>query len=263
MHLKNRSSDLTGKDKSSVLGIPPAMTVLDPKKGLIPILLISLALMLVIGSIVGFIIYQSYQDNVNRQKAHDAYLSSLSGNGTLIFSDPLREASSWWRNDTDGGATTCQFEGNAYHIKPQGSYFKGCYAQGTYSKFAFEVQLTIIQGDSGGITFRDSHDRNGMFYLFSIYQDGKYDIARYAMFGTFEHLLPYGHSSAIHTGLGKPNTMAVRASGRALTFYVNEQEIQHFQDDGYDSGSIGLTAYPENVGNEADLSFTNARLWTL
>lgn len=229
-----------------------------------PQVLIALVVLIVISGGVGVSIYLNH---VNQDAAataqHNAYLSALSGNGTLVFTDPLnQEHGSQWLTSSDG-ETTCRFEGGTYHIKPQGEYFKECNTSGTFSNFAFEVEMTITQGTQescGGIVFRD--DEKGEFYYFAIYQDGKYDISRYADYGMFDHLLPYGHSSAIHTGLGQLNKLAVRATGSTLIFYINEQQVQQLQDRVYTAGNIGFAAFPD-IGNEADLSFANARLWTL
>jgi hypothetical protein len=249
------------------------------KRRWLPQVLIALAILVILSGVVGVSIYQNHVNQVNTTQQtnktatattqlketataqHNAYLSALAGNGTLVFTDSLnQENGSQWHTDADG-ETTCQFAEGAYHIKPQSRHFKECNVHGTYSNLAFEVEMTITQGRCGGIVFRDNE--KGDFYSFSVYQDGKYDIARYADYGIFEHLLPYGHSSAIHTGFGKLNKLAVKASGSTLIFYVNEQQIQQLQDkSGYASGSIGFAAYP-NIGDEADVSFTNARLWTL
>ncbi len=69
-------------------------------------------------------------------------------------------------------------------------------------------------------------------------------------------------SSAIHTGLGQQNKIAVVANGRTMRFYVNKQQIDQEQDSNYTSGYIELIAYPE-YDHAADITYTNARLWTL
>ena len=217
---------------------------------------------LIVLLISGVSVFVIYQNNVNQTNAHNAYLSSLSGNGTLVFSDPLsQENGSQWSASTGNGGI-CQFEGNAYHIKQQSDSFLGCKAtSGTYGNFAFEVQLTIIQGGCGGVSFRDKG--NGFFYYFHICQDGSYDITGYANYGGLQHL-PYGKSSAFHAGLGQQNTIAVKAIGSVMAFYVNEQHITQAQDDGrYTEGSIGLGAYPPGLDTPTEVAYTNARLWTL
>ena len=168
--MKDRPSYPTVKDDTStVFQLPTPMMASSPKKRLFLFALIVNSLLVLL--IVGVLCFVLYQNHVNQTNAYNAYLSALSGNGTLVFSDPLSEESQsqWSASQTDGG--TCQFEGNAYHIKQQSGSFLGCNARsGTYSDFAFEVQLTIIQGGCGGIFFRDQG--NGFFYYFHICQTG-------------------------------------------------------------------------------------------
>jgi hypothetical protein len=234
------------------------MSTGNPKKRLFLFLSIAIPLIvLLIGGIFGLVLYQN---TVNQTNAHNAYLSSLSGNGTLVFSDPLSSASGSQWSFSAGNDGSCQFAEGAYHIKQQSSSFLGCKApRGTYSNFAFEVQLTIIQGGCGGVYFRDKGD--GFFYYFHICQNGSYDITGYANYGGLLHM-PYGKSSAIHAGLGKPNTIAIKAIGSAMTFYVNEQPITQAQDDSYAEGSIGLGAYPPGLDTTTEVAYTNAQLWT-
>src|SRR5262249_16956070 len=85
------------------------------------------------------------------------YPGYLSVNGTLVFSDRLsREGGSEWASSSlkdDGGV--CQFLGGAYHVsQPTNTSFQSCATRRRFSDFAFEVQLTIIRGDCGGMIFR-------------------------------------------------------------------------------------------------------------
>jgi transcriptional regulator with XRE-family HTH domain len=91
--------------------------------------------------------------------------------------------------------------------------------------------------------------------LFSICQNGLYNV-----FGGPINLSNY--SLAIHTGLGKPNTIAVEASGSRMIFYVNWQQIDQEQDSNPTSGGIGLIADP-HYHSPTDVAFSNARVWTL
>ena len=78
------------------------------------------------------------------QAAMNPYPSYFSEKGTLAFVDPLsQESGSQWISGKG-----CQFTRGAYHVSEQRSnYFKWCPASGTFSNFAFEVQLMIVQGD--------------------------------------------------------------------------------------------------------------------
>lgn len=253
MHQDNRRSSLTG---NASLHSPAPMRM---KRVFLFASIIGSLVVILLAGILSFVLYQNH---VNQDNAYNAYLSALSGGGTLVFSDPLREESgSQWGTST-GATGTCQFTGGAYQLKEQSDFFLGCDTSGTYSNVAFEVQMTILQGNCGGIIFRDSN--NGAFDYFSICQSGDYDLSRCIYYGT-EARLTYGTSLAIHTGLKQQNTIALRAVGGAITLYVNAQQIAQAQDDGngYTQGSIGLAAYPPGLTDPSEIAFTKARLWTL
>lgn len=260
MHRDKSLDSLTVKDEASTELNPPTLMMKSPpkKRGFLFALIIGSLVVILLAGIPGFIFYQNH---VNETNAYNAYLSSLSGNGTLVFSDPLSgESGSQWGPST-GNSGTCLFTRGSYHLKQQSDSFIICNAPLTYSNFAFEVQLSIVQGGCGGIVFRESTDGAGMFYYFSICQIGSYDITRYANYGGFQPL-PSGTSSAIHTGLNQQNTIAVRAIDGAMTFYINEQQIAQAHDDVYTQGNIGLAAYPSGLTDLSEIAYTNARLWT-
>jgi hypothetical protein len=109
------------------------------------------------------------------------------------------------------------------------------------------------------MVFRD--DGNGNFYYFHICEDGGYRVSKRLSYSNVK-LLQSHYSSAIHSGLGKPNKIAVVAAGSSMTFYVNEQQITREQDSSYTSGSIALIANP-GYGHATDVAYSNAGLWTL
>src|SRR5262249_13643132 len=79
--------------------------------------------------------------------------------GTLELNDPLRDYSSGngWGEASNNSGGACQFTGGAYHVSQSNAqqYVAFCYAAPTgFSNFIFEVQMTIIKGDAGGIIFR-------------------------------------------------------------------------------------------------------------
>ena len=195
------------------------------------------------------------------------YPGYLSGNGTLAFFDPLshQDGSKWTSYGPDSLGLSCQFTAGAYHVSQQRTDpFNWCPASGIFSNFAFEVQLTITQGDCGGMLFRMQGD--GHFYNFTICQDGRYKVNKYISYsGATTTILQESNSSAIRAGLGKPNKMAVVVTGSSMTFYVNERQIDQEQDSSYTSGKIALISspYSRDGGHATDVAYSNARLWTL
>src|SRR3989442_15425475 len=106
--------------------------------------------------------------------AANPYPSYLTGNGTLALYDSLSQSDYWYNSSNTSFGGACQFTNGAYHIsqtKPQRLF--DCVAGPSFTNFAFEVHMTIIQGDCGGIVFRrDSTNAN--LYVFQVCQNGSY-----------------------------------------------------------------------------------------
>jgi eukaryotic-like serine/threonine-protein kinase len=223
------------------------------------VLLIGLALLVVVGGLVFFYFpYFNYFQRVQLLNAAppDPYATS----GSIALNDPLRDNSNgyfWGSNDSHG---TCQFAGGAYQVGISQGYSHYCTASTTnFSNFTYEVTLTILQGDCGGIIFR-GNDTNGTGYLFWVCQDGTY--AFYLDTSSTQSTLSTSSSSSvINTGLGQSNVIAVVANGSTLDLYVNQQKIDSVSDSTYNHGQIGVDA--TSLGTATEVVFRNARVWTL
>jgi hypothetical protein len=185
------------------------------------------------------------------------------GSGKLVLVDPLSDNSRGYAWDTsvhtDG---TCAFSEGAYNVSTtKTNFFYVCTAQTTdYSNFAFEVQLKIVQGDCGGMTFR-ADSNSGKLYFFKVCQNGTYLFSRYLDYtGKNVKDLAGGSSAAIMTGLNQSNVIAVVAQGNALTIYVNKHNIASASDSTFSHGQIGLFANADT--NPTVVAFSNARAWT-
>jgi transcriptional regulator with XRE-family HTH domain len=223
-------------------------------------ILIALVILTIIGS-AGTLFFQT-REQALKTAAAQAYPEYLSGNGTLAFFDPLNQEGRW-HNGSEALGGLCQFSGGAYHVRdPHVGFFAWCLADGTFGNFALEVQLTITQGDCGGMTFRD--DSNGRYYKFTICQDGRYRVSKF-MGNNNPTILQDSDSSAIRTGLGQQNKIAIMASGSTMIFYVNERQIDQEQDSSYTPGKIALIASPYSSydGHATDAAYSNAKLWIL
>lgn len=188
------------------------------------------------------------------------YPAYLSGNGTLAFFDPLNQEGEW-SSELDPHGNTCQFTDGAYHVmQQQKGSFNSCANKQSFGNFAFEVYLTIVQGDCGGMILRQSN--NGNSYYFHICQDSTYKFVKLVNNSNAPSPMHIGQSSAIHTGRGQQNKIAVVANSSTMMFYVNEQLVHQEQDSSYASGYIGLLANAAD-GNPTDVAYTNARVWTL
>ena len=192
--------------------------------------------------------------------------------GTLVLNDPLRDNSlGHWYQRSDS-VSSCKFTGGAYHVSfspgPRTSASTGfiCWAldSADFRNFAFEVQMTIIKGDLGGILFRAPHDTAGG-YEFIVGQNGIYQLQRWKSL-TPQILVGPTFSLVIHRGLGQTNLIAVVAVGSTIRLYVNRQQIDSVTDSTYSHGFIALAAetYISLTDfHPTEVIYSNAKLWVL
>lgn len=190
---------------------------------------------------------------------------ATSGNPTLNDSLSAPSNNNWDQlsasNSTASGS--CAYTGGAYHsTMPTKGFFQPCYAQAPmFSNFAFQVQMTITQGDEGGILFR-ADPTNSKFYLFRISQSGAYDLFLYVdNQGTHAKNLLSNTTSLIKSGLNQNNTITVVARGGAIYFYINGQFLDSVSNTMFTSGKIGV--FGESNTNSTDVAFSNAMVWQL
>lgn len=191
-----------------------------------------------------------------------AYATAVA-NGALIVNDTLQNNSRSYNWDTASiqGGGGCAFIGGAYHVSmPQTGFISACFAMSTnFSNFAYQIQMTIIIGDRGGIAFRADSGK-GAFYYFYISTNGVYALEIYNNYTPSRpQPLSQGTSPAIKTGLNQTNLIAVVANGSSLKLFINMQLIASVSDSTYNSGKIGVVA--ENISNPTEVVFTNAKVW--
>lgn len=164
----------------------------------------------------------------------------------------------WDTVDIASGAG-CTYMQGAYHAgDTQGGNFSACFEhQYSLTNFSYQVYMTILKGDIGGIAFR-ADPVSGTFYYFYIDTQGNYGLALVNSF-TQEPPLALGSSSAIHTGLNQTNQIAVVANGDSITVYVNMQPVVQVTNGTIASGYIGVVG--QDVNNSTDVSFSDAHIW--
>lgn len=189
-------------------------------------------------------------------------LYSQATSGTPVLSDPLssQTGNQWDESNTTSGS--CTFASGSYHsLMPTATFFQPCYAENTnFSNFTFQVDMTITQGDEGGILFR-ADSINNKFYLFQIDVTGNYALYMYiSEHGSQATRLLRG-STTLMKGVGQLNEITLIAQGNTLSFYLNKQYLNAVNDGTYSSGKIGVFA--ESVTHATDVAFTNAKVWKL
>jgi hypothetical protein len=201
----------------------------------------------------------------NQAKATVTALTSIytqATSGTPAMNDPLvQQDTNQWELDNKTGGGGCAFSNGSYHASmPQAGFFAPCYAQNSsFNNFAFQVQMTILKGDRGGLIFRS--DGSSKFYLFRIDQNGAYNLFLYTNSNSTKNLLEGTAPAIIHTGLNASNTIAVVAKGSNIYLYVNQKYLASTTNSTYSSGSIAVFA--EDHTNATEVAFSNVQVWQL
>jgi hypothetical protein len=180
--------------------------------------------------------------------------------GTLVLDDPIHDNSkgSKWDEGTITNAGTCGFTGGAYHIHP---LVKGliCVPEASnlvFSNLAFEVKLTITQGDQAAVIVR-LNQTNANGYYFYITTGGTYSLCS----NTCTKPLMSGSINAINKGLNQTNLVALVANGSSISAYVNNQYITSATDTTNTQGQIGIEAFSSS--GPGDVVASDARVWKL
>jgi hypothetical protein len=187
------------------------------------------------------------------------YPSYMPGKATISLYDPLSTPNYWQEASDPNLGGTCAFHNNSYHISettPQTNFY--CYPPESFGDFAFEVHMTIEQGDCGGMLFRRGIDGTG--YVFYTCQDGQYALYKYTDNSTSSPLVTFSSDNTINSGLGQDNLLGVVAQGNAIILFINQQQVAHLQDNSYSQGNIALLASTDT--NSTVVAYSNARIWT-
>jgi hypothetical protein len=188
----------------------------------------------------------------------DLYTQVMSRKPTL--NDPLtaQDANNWQDFSTLQG---CTFSGSALHLHGSAG---NCIGESTsFTNFAYQVKVNIIQGNVGGIAFRfDAINRK--FYFFAINPDGVYAIVYIggSSGANNEKLLASATSTAITTGLNQPNTLTVIARGSNINIYINKHYVTTLTDSSSTNGAIGMLG-GNSASSTSDVAFSDAQVWTL
>ena len=185
-----------------------------------------------------------------------------STSGTPALNSPLsyQDSANWEvYNTVDGGG--CGFTGGSFHSSvPSKGYYVACFARTTnFSNFAFQVQMTILKGDEGGILFR-ANPTSYQYYFLIISRSGAYSL--YLSKDKQHNLSIAGdNSAAIKTAVGQANLVTAIAKGGTIYLYINKQFVGSVNDSTFGAGQIGVLS-SDNT-NSTDVAFNNAQVWKL
>lgn len=245
----------------------PAPTRPSPQRRL-AIGLIVLALLLVVGSGLAYV-WSRQQTTANsshpQQDMQALYASATRGEPQI--EDPLHtEGSLAWLLTSSG---TCHFQGGTLHAAGKGVGLCNT-AYTNLSNFAFQAEMTILQGPDGGLIFRNEllPNPNGGIYYFMITTQGDFNLGvksityvnkQYSSSGL--NILLQRHSTAIKTGLNQANLLTVIARGPTISLYINKQFVGSVNDSTSLSGTIGLFSQGATADQSLDVAFKNAQIW--
>src|SRR6266487_478119 len=223
-------------------------------------LLTAMALLMMVGG-VALIYYTAVAQPSQFRAQATATVQNTATSGTprLTSSLAFQDGANWDVYNAVGGGG-CGFTGGALHasIFVQHTYAP-CFAQASnFSNFAFQVQMTILKGDGGGLVFR-ADDANAKFYLFRITHDGLLTLLVTSDSKTNTPLVD-DTSPAIKKG-AQTNLVTIIARGSNIYMYVNKQYVGSTSDSSYSSGKIGVFA--DDTGAATDVAFSNAQVWQL
>jgi hypothetical protein len=137
----------------------------------------------------------------------------------------------------------------------QAGKFLSCLAQATnFSDFAFQVEMTIIQVNGGGLVFRSSSSGNDRFQVNAngYYGPGGTDT------GSFLDL----NGSSINTGYSQINLLTVIAQGHNIYLYVNKKAVMYSNNSTLLGGQIGFFTV-DGDSEVTGIYFRNAKVWQI
>jgi hypothetical protein len=231
------------------------------------IVLLILALLLIGGSGLAYALLRPHPATSTSGEMQTLYTNATSGEPQI--NDPLRgeSALSW----IPGSTGTCQFKGDALHALNK--FAALCSTSFTsFSDFAYQAEVSILQGNNGGLVFRNNllpNPRGGIYY-FSVTTQGDFSLAvrsisyinkQYSSSGL--NVLIKQHNAAIKTGLNRTNLLTVIAHGPIIALYVNKQFVGSVRDATSLFGTIGMFSLGDANNPMLDVAFKNVQVWTL
>ena len=180
--------------------------------------------------------------------------------GKLVMNDSLSDNAlglHWDENTSITGS--CRFSNGSYLASENTSEkIRPCVALNTdFSDLAFEVKMTILDGNYGGIYIRrDSIAHTG--YEFVVDSYGFYILAVRTSLNQVQ-TLQEGPAASFHKGYNQSNVLAAVARGSTIDLYVNQQHLVTVQDTRFTHGAIGVMAQDHDTPTQ--VSYNDAAVW--
>lgn len=183
---------------------------------------------------------------------------------TPVVNDTLTHPDNYGWDDYATQHTNCAFSTGAYHAKAASGFFSPCYAKATnFRNFIFQVQITLLQGHSGGIVFR-ANSQTDQAYQLRISTDGTYILNKFLLDSSGKSQLQTlfsGSNTTISPGLNQSNLLAVLVQENGIAAFVNKHYLASTQDTTYQNGQIGV--YADSDAGPVEAAFNNAQVWNV
>lgn len=187
------------------------------------------------------------------------YTQAISGVPAL--DDPLTgESENQWQtgfiDSQSSSQDGCNFTNGVYQASlSKAPYFGRCMALATnFSNLAYQVEMSVIAGDGGGLIFRSNANAE---YRFRVDASGYYDLAGVRL----ENVRYNKPTRPVHTGLNQWNLLTAVAKDSDLYLYVNKQLVMYCHDSSSSGGNIGVFAI--DAEHPTSVQFRNAKVWAL
>lgn len=254
------------------------------------ILIAVIALVVIVGGVLGVIFYNNHQQAVQQANATATAVANATGtanafasatanaqatatylsthypfSNNLVLNDPLTDDSHVAQYGWDEN-TSCSFSAGSYHAQENNKgFFHLCVANTpTFSNFTFEVQMAIKNGGTGaegGVLFR-ADVNNDRFYVLFLDTQGNYNLDIQAnQSGTNSRVLRSGQVSGYATGFFQVHTIGVVAKSSQITIYVDQKQVTQVTDTTYTSGQIGLIS--DYGSSPTEVVYNNVKVWQL
>jgi hypothetical protein len=228
-------------------------------------------IVVLVGALVAAFANLSTHSNSNAQAQHtnitptpDAtqlYTQVINTAPTLVDALNSASGSQWHTNQQQ--QYQCLFQNGAFHVLVSNPdhYFFCPSIYTNQGSFAFQVQITLVQGDYAGITLCTNVATNALYYLrFNRFES--YDLFLYKdIHGADALQLAHGDTASLNGGLGANNVLTVIDQRGHYFTYFNRQFVTQLTNTFLTSGNIGLVA--GNDGLTTDAAFSNAKIWDL
>src|SRR5579875_762796 len=201
-------------------------------------------------------------------QAATAIASTYPFSDKVVLKDQLSDSSHVSQYGWNDDGTYCSCANGSYIATEKTENLStACYAEKTnFANFTFQIQMTIQQGEAGGVIFRRYPDM-AQYYAFVLSVQGKYALyIQNNANAANTQIIKEGTIPGFATGTLQLHTIGIVANGDQLSVYVDNfttPVIPPTINSSFTSGQIGVLAFEGTNTTTAVVSFNAAEVWQL